>query len=679
MIVKKEKKRPVIILVIIGLFVFYFVMRLMTAIDNGGGEFKFELLNETLSSLYILSTPLIFSRKNIKVAVFATLIAFMIYECVRLQNKKNMQEYTYGSAEWQRPSVLKHMKSAEFENNIILTATEQISKNMKVSGMTRHIIMIGRPGTGKSRYVFKPNILNATGTLAITDPKGELLRDCGMSLIRKGYDIKVLNLDKKNLSNHYNPFMYIRKVKKTISDSELEKFMSEETTHEKTSIKEDDVMILINCIMKNTKSDMIDTQTGDPFWEKSELLFLQSLFYYILEEYKDRPQKQNFTTLLELIRNASPDSTGMSNLDRLFQIFETKNGSNHIAVKQYKHFKVAAESKKMMSTIIMTATARLSCFNIKEVADLTDTDDMELDRIGMPIGSEDLEKVNAQSIKKSKNGRVAYFVITKPSDNTFNFIASLMYTQIFQMIDSNAERCASGLNSGLELATPFDMYLDEFAQLGEIPLFQEELAYVRGLNVGIVICLQSLSQLKKMYKDTWETILDCCDTNIFLGSNSKETLDYYVSLLGKKTWYKKSSGRTFARQGSSNQNWDVVGRELATLDELAKLGKGNCLLYIANIGFFFSKVYKLKKHPNYKDLYEPWKKKTKANEYKHNPAVKDAKAEGEYMQSQLELMGLPVIKVMPKVSINDITKAEEVYIKNGGGMTLEQIKRVKES
>lgn len=596
----------------------------------------------------------------------------MIYECVRLQNKKNLQENTYGSAEWQNSSVLNGRKSKELKENVILTETELIGKNMKISGMTRHIIIIGRPGTGKSRYFFKPNILNATGTLVITDPKGELLRDCGMSLKRKGYNIKVLNLDKKNLSNHYNPFMYIRKVKKTITEKELDDFIKQETT----SIKEDDVMILINCIMKNTKSDMIDTQTGDPFWEKSEMLFLQSLFYYVLEEYKNQPQKQNFTTVLELIRYAAPNSSGTSKLDELFEIFANKYGLNHIAVKQYKHFKVSAESKKMMSTIIMLATSRLSCFNIKEVADLTDTDDMELDRIGMPIRPEDLEKVNAQSTKKSRNGRIAYFIITKPSDNTFNFIATLLYTQVFQIIDENAERCAKGLKSSLELATPLDMYLDEFAQLGEIPLFQEELAYVRGLNVGIVICLQSLSQLKKVYKDTWETMIDCCDTALFLGSNSKETLEYFVTLLGKKTWYKKSSGRTFSRQGSSNQNWDVVGRELATIDELAKLEKGYCLLYIANIGFFYSKLYDLKKHPDYIDIYEPWNPKTKANEYNHNPSVIDSQEESYYMKSQLEMMGLPVIDVLPSLTINEITQEELKYLKNGGGMTLTQLKNI---
>ena len=221
-------------------------------------------------------------------------------------------------------------------------------------------------------------------------------------------------------------------------------------------------MTLIDCIMKNTKSDQIETQTGDPFWEKAEMLFMQSLVFYMLEEYKDRPLKKNFTTILRLIRLSAPDNNGRSELDGLFKEFEEKYGEEHIAVKQYKHFKVSAKSPKMMSTIIMTATARLGCFNIKALADMTNDDTMELDRIGMPINQEELKKINDNSTRRSGHGKVAYFIITKPSNSTFNFIGTLMYTQMFQQIDENALRC------GGSLATPLDMYMDEFRQQGQI-------------------------------------------------------------------------------------------------------------------------------------------------------------------------------------------------------------------
>ena len=608
MIVKRDKKSSPVIAILIIVLVAYVVLKMLTGIDNNGGQFSFDVIQKASDDVFKFWQPLNFTTRNIGISLAFGLFGWAAYECLRLQNKKNMQENTYGSAEWQDSSVIAKKKDKDIKDNIILTQTEQVSKNMRTSGMNRHILIVGRPGTGKSRYFFKPNLLNATGCLVITDPKGELLRDCSGNLVRNGYDIKVLNLDDMSSSNHYNPFMYIR----TIMVDEVDKETGELVSVEK--IKEDDVMTLIDCIMKNTKSDQIETQTGDPFWEKAEMLYLQALCYYMLEEYKDRPLKKNFATILNLIRKSAPDSHGRSELDGLFYEFEKKYGSEHIAVKQYKHFKVSASSPKMMSTIIMTATARLGCFNIKALSDITSDDTMELDRIGMPIDDKKLAEVNSHSTKKSKHGKVAYFIITKPSANTFNFIGTLMYTQLFQQIDENALRC------GGSLATPTDMYLDEFRQQGQIPMFQEMLAYVRGLNVGIVICLQSLAQLKEFYKDTWENILDCCDTMMLIGSNTKETNEYFSTLLGKKTWYKKSSGRTFSRQGSSNQNWDVVGRELATIDELAKIEKGHCVLFIANIGAFYSQLYDLTKHPDYKYIYEPWRDaETKQWKYVHNP------------------------------------------------------------
>ena len=302
---------------------------------------------------------------------------------------------------------------------------------------------------GKSRYYFKPNILNANGTIIVTDPKGELLRDCGYSLKKKGYDIKVLNLDEKSCSNKYNPFWYIKEIR------EQEELLQEEN---KTQIHEDDVMSLINTLMANTKSENIENTSGDPFWEKAEMIFLQSLFYYTIRHYDKR--HQNFTTILKLIRLSEPDNAGISELDKLFKRWELEE-PEAVGVKQYKHFKVAASSPKMMSTIIMVATARLASFNIKEIANLTDIDDMELERIGMPLddNSNLLKEINKTTGKTIKNGKVAYFIVTKPSDSTFNFLASLFYTQVFAMIDENAKLC------GGSLATPLEIYMDEWAQL----------------------------------------------------------------------------------------------------------------------------------------------------------------------------------------------------------------------
>ena len=249
---------------------------------------------------------------------------------------------------------------------------------------------------GKSRYYFKPNILSANGSIIVTDPKGELLRDCGYSLKNKGYTIKVLNLDEKSNSNHYNPLMYIKEIKNF--DDVLHKDIN---SH---AIQEDDVMTLINTLMLNTKVETIDNTSGDPFWNKAEMIYLQALFYYTLRHYDKR--HQNFTTILKLIRLSSPDNTGVSALDRLFDEW-AKNEPNAIGVKQYKHFKVAASAPKMMSTIIMVATARLAAFNIKEIANLTDTDDMELSRIGMPMddNSHLLKEIRNKTGKNIGNGK----------------------------------------------------------------------------------------------------------------------------------------------------------------------------------------------------------------------------------------------------------------------------------
>ena len=274
---------------------------------------------------------------------------------------------------------------------------------------------------GKSRYYFKPNILSANGSIIVTDPKGELLRDCGNSLKKKGYTIKVLNLDEKSHSNHYNPIVYVKK-QETFYD-----ILEYEDNHQ---IQEDDVMTLINTLIANTKVEGIDSTTGDPFWIKAEMIYLQALFYYVIRHYDK--QHQNFTTILKLIRLSSPNNNGVSELDSLFLEWEAIE-PDAIGVKQYKHFKVAAGTPKMMSTIIMTATARLAVFNIKEIHELTDDDDMELERIGMPLDDNDpiLKEINENSDKKVGNGKIAIFVITKPSDrNVLIFSKYILFTSI---------------------------------------------------------------------------------------------------------------------------------------------------------------------------------------------------------------------------------------------------------
>ena len=550
----------------------YVGFRVGGVMESGAGIEKLTNLDFLVTSKYIVF--------NMRTAAFAFCSALLAAGGLSLYVSKlhmTLKNEIYGSAEWGSPKDAMARRAGDGtspEHNILMTNTEWFERK---NGANRNTILLGRPGTGKSRYFFKPNILNAEGTIVITDPKGEILRDCGYSLLQKGYTIKALNIEEKFKSNHYNPFAYIKRKE------------PKPGSNEKGEIMEDDVMSLIDTIFKNTKGDM-DTTSGDPFWEKAEMIFLQALFYYVLLSGEYSYEEQNFAAVLSLIEEATPDESGHSKLEGRFNEWE-KRDPNNIGVHQWKLFMNSAGSPKTMSTIVLTASARLGPLNIKEVAELVSDDDMELDRMGKP-GDE---------------GRIAYFIITNPGDSAFNFIASIFYSQVFKVIDYNAKQ-----NSG-SCATPVDLYMDEWAQLGTIPRFVEQLAYVRGLNVGIVVGLQSLDQLKKKEKDSWQTVLDCCDYTLFLGSMSKDTLEYMVAMLGKQTYDSKSV--TEGKNGSSNVS--QVGRELATIDELRQMPKGKCILLASGLPPFYSDVFNLEKHPDYHDLYEPWKKGNPENDKKY--------------------------------------------------------------
>ncbi len=625
MLVKREYKSNYFLVFFIVLVASYYTLRVCTLVENNGGSFKLEYMNEALDNIYKLNTPLVITSKTISISLFVGFMIFLLIYNYLSSQKRNIQENTYGSSDWADSKATKQFRDPTFENNQIFTSTELFSKNMKISKRNRNVTLIGRPGTGKSRYYFKPNILNANGeSIIVTDPKGELLRDCGMSLVNNGYDIKVLNLVDKSKSDNFNPLMYIRKVPKVPDNYKEIDFnngltMAQEMENN-TWIAEDDVMSLINTLMQNTKSDTIESNTGDPFWEKAEMVFLQAIMYYVISNYEDKDK--NFKTILELIRYAEPDKEGNSQLGRLFDAWERKDPHN-IGIKQWNHFKVSASSPKMMSTIIMTASARLAPFNIAELEKMTTTDTMELNRIG----------------KAGDEGKIAVFVITSPNNQTFNFLANIMYSQIFTIIDYNASQCNGSLPAGCQI------YMDEWSQLGTIPRFLEMLAYIRGLNCGVTIGLQSLSQYKKVYKDNWETGLDCCDYTLFLGSRSKETLEYVSLLLGKKTWYKKSSGRTYSKQGSSSTNWDIVGRELSQVDEIARMKEGTCILLVSGLRPFTSSLYDLTKHPRYNELFEPWNREATINNYYDHLQQRQLSKEMHKQQMMLNELGLPFAKV----------------------------------
>lgn len=570
-------------------------LQLGTLAAENGGKLSLDVLSQSADRIFSLTMPRV-TMQTLGYGFFLGVFAWIIWETLSSRQHRNLQQHAYGSAAWNDSDYTRKIRDKDPLKNWIFTASEIVSMDMAKTGRNRNCCIIGRPGTGKSRYWLTPNILNAGDeTLIITDPKEELLKSLGQSLKMKGFDIRVLNLKSKWRSDHYNPLMYIRKVPREALMLDLEGSDSREEElkrleEEGRNIAEDDVMSMINAIMANTKSDTIDSNTGDPFWEKAEMVFLQALFYYVF--FCKPKNEQNMETVLELIRMGEPDQKGISGLNRIFDEWAARD-PNNIGVKQWKHFQISAKSPKMMSTIIMTASARLAPFNMAEIRNLVTDDTMELDRIGKPIYLKDEDG-------RRKDGKVAYFIVTNPNDSTFNFMAALMYTQIFNMIDRNAEE------NGGALATPCNVWMDEFRQLGTIPRFLENWAYVRGLNCGITVILQSLSQFKKIYKDEWETGLDCCDYTLFLGSRSKETLEYMSSLLGKQTLAVMNDSRTFARQGSTSKSWQVYGRELATIDELAEMPKGYGILQMSGAKPFYSKLYELEKDPMHRFMWEPW-------------------------------------------------------------------------
>ncbi len=606
MIVKNFKKSSVLINVLLFIFVTYFVMRVCTLMNDNQGKITLEILDMALNNLYKIWLPFNLTKENILASVGCGIFSVMLLETYYLTDKKNMQNEAMGSAQWSDGKEFKKIQDKNFYNNYILTSQAIISRNMAVSKLSRNIIMIGAPGRGKSRYVFKPNLLNSNGnTIICTDPKGELLRDCGNALKEQGYDIKVLNIDEKWKSNHYNPLNYIKKLPidaidvKTIERARMEgkddEKLDEDTFNERINhvIQEDDVMSLVNTLFANTKGD-IDTTQGDPFWEHLANLYVQALIYIALWYKKVFGQACNFQIILYYISKTKLDEDGnITEIDNIVNKIREEE-PDYIGINQWDLFKKSATTPKTLTTVTLEAVARLNSFNVKEVKNLTSDDDMELNRIG----------------KGGDEGKIAYFIITNPNDNTFNYLANMFYSQIFNIIDKNAKE-----NDG-SLAVPTDLYMDEWYQLGEIPRFLEILAYIRGLNCGVLIGVQSVGQLEGRYKDNWETVFDCCDHILFLGSKSKKTLDYMSAIMGKQTLYKYTTGKTRSKQNSNSKNWDIYGRELATIDELGRMKKGYAILLSGEYLPLYSKLYDLNKHPRYDLIFEPWDKGNPVNDAK---------------------------------------------------------------
>lgn len=480
----------------------------------------------------------------------ALLMRFFVW--YRAQNaKKFRQGVEYGSARWGTPQDIKPYVDDDPDNNVILTQTERLTMSSRPKqpkyARNKNILVIGGSGSGKTRFFVKPNLMQMHSSYCVTDPKGTILVECGHMLRKHGYEIKVLNTINFKKSHHYNPFMYIRSEK--------------------------DILKLVNTIIANTKGE--GDKSGEDFWVKAEKLYYQALIGYIWYEAPD--EEKNFTTLLEMINasEAREDDESFKNaVDLMFEELEQEE-PDHFAVRQYKKYKLAAG--KTAKSILISCGARLAPFDIKELRDLMSYDELDLDLMG--------------------DRKTAMFVIISDTDDTFNFVVSIMYTQLFNLLCDRADDKYGG-----RLPVHVRCLLDEFANIGQIPKFDKLIATIRSREISASIILQSQSQLKAIYKDSADTIVGNCDTTLFLGGKETTTLKEMSEMLGKETIDMFNTSDTRGSNRSYGINYQKTGKELMTRDELAVMDGGKCILQLRGVRPFFSDKFDITKHKRYCEL-----------------------------------------------------------------------------
>ncbi|MCC8046965.1 MAG: type IV secretory system conjugative DNA transfer family protein [Clostridiales bacterium] len=467
--------------------------------------------------------------------------------------KKFRQGEEYGSARWGTAKDIAPYMDPKFENNIILTQTERLMmsgrpKNPKYA-RNKNVLVIGGSGSGKTRFYVKPNLMQMTPNVSyvVTDPKGTILIEVGEMMVNGGYKIKVLNTINFKKSMHYNPFQYIR--------------------------SERDILKLVNTIIANTKGE--GEKSGEDFWVKAERLYYCALIGYIW--YEAPEEEKNFSTLLEFINasEAREDDEEFKNaVDLLFEELEADE-PNHFAVRQYKKYKLAAG--KTAKSILISCGARLAPFDIQELRELMEYDEMELDMLG--------------------DQKTAMFVIISDTDDTFNFVVAIMYSQLFNLLCDKADD-----EHGGRLPYHVRLLLDEFANIGTIPKFDKLIATIRSREISASIILQSQSQLKSIYKDAAETIIGNCDTTLFLGGKESSTLKELSETLGKETIDLFNTSDTRGQSRSYGLNYQKTGKALMSTDELAVMDGSKCILQVRGVRPFLSDKFDITKHKRYREL-----------------------------------------------------------------------------
>ena len=469
--------------------------------------------------------------------------------CLKGRNaKKYRHNVEYGSARWGTAKDIEPFIAPKFEDNVILTKTERLMMSNRpknpANARNKNVLIIGGSGSGKTRFWLKPNLLQMHSSYVVTDPKGSIVIECGNALLKHGYTIKIFNTINFQKSMHYNPFAYIHSEK--------------------------DILKLVTTLIANTKGD---GKAGDEFWTKAETLLYCALIGYI--HYEAPVEEQNFSTLIEFLNAMEvreDDEEFQNPVDLMFEALEKKK-PNHFAVRQYKKYKLAAG--KTAKSILISCGARLAPFDIQEVRDVTAYDELQLDTLG--------------------DKKTALFLIMSDTDATFNFLISMIYTQLFNLLCEKADDVYGG-----RLPVHVRCLIDEMANIGQIPNLEKLVATIRSREISACLVLQAQSQLKAIYKDNADTIIGNMDSRIFLGGSEPTTLKELNQALGKETIDTYNTSNTRGNSPSYGLNYQKLGKDLASVDELAVLDGSKCILQLRGVRPFLSDKYDLTQHPNYK-------------------------------------------------------------------------------
>ena len=479
----------------------------------------------------------------------ALLIRLAVY--VKGKNaRKFRKNIEYGSARWGTAEDIKPYVDPVFANNVILTQTERLTMNSRPkdpkTARNKNVLVVGGSGSGKTRFFIKPNLMQLHSSYVVTDPKGSIVVECGKLLQRNQYKIKILNTINFKKSHHYNPFAYLHSEK--------------------------DILKLVTTLIANTQGD---GKSGDDFWRKAETLLYTALIGYIY--YEAPVEEQNFATLIEMINTMEvreDDEDFKNPVDLMFEEL-AKREPHHFAVRQYAKYRLAAG--KTAKSILISCGARLAPFDIQELREITSYDELELDTLG--------------------DRKTALFIIISDTDDTFNFLASMIYTQLFNLLCDKADDVYGG-----RLPVHVRCLIDECANIGQIPKLEKLMATIRSREISACLVLQAQSQLKSLYKDNCDTIIGNCDSSVFLGGKEPTTLKELSAALGKETIDTFNTGESRGREVSHSLNYQKLGKELMSQDELAVLNGVKCILQLRGVRPFLSDKYDITKHPNYKYL-----------------------------------------------------------------------------